>query len=334
MIEYAAPGKLFVTGEYAVLDGAPGLLVAVGVHAIARARQGDWAWISDNGLTYPFDVAQGEGLRWTGARPPDGVLLESIMVELAPEAAWPAPGFTLSVDTAEFRIHGTKLGLGSSASACAVLAAALLEAVNGAPADPFAAAKLSKGAHRRFQGDKGSGADVAAVIDGGFVQYSRSDKSGRASSLTWPEGLCLLPVWTGVSAQTSVRIGRYEQAREQFPKICEQLLEAAAAARDRFVDGDAGSCLQAFRDYSNQLTALDQAMNLGIWSAAHREIASTLTPLDAVYKPSGAGGGDCGLILAEAEKEDRLRRVLEGAGFDLPAWQLRVPGLRRVAQAT
>ena len=44
MIEYSAPGKAVVWGEYAVLEGAPALVMAVNRYATARVEPADGQW--------------------------------------------------------------------------------------------------------------------------------------------------------------------------------------------------------------------------------------------------------------------------------------------------
>ena len=62
LIEARAPGKLVIAGEYAVLEGAPGLAVAVDVQAEARitslAGSGNQLVIPDTGETFPLSLGR------------------------------------------------------------------------------------------------------------------------------------------------------------------------------------------------------------------------------------------------------------------------------------
>jgi phosphomevalonate kinase len=73
LIEAQAPGKLILAGEYAVLDGAPGLAVAVDVRAEARITSipgpGNQLTIPDTGESFRFRWVAGSAPRWEGCRP-------------------------------------------------------------------------------------------------------------------------------------------------------------------------------------------------------------------------------------------------------------------------
>src|SRR5262249_27638055 len=88
-----APGKLIVTGEYAVLDGAPAIVLAIDRRAIARRNA------TPRGSS-PFLVAVADEIAARrGASDP------------AARAA-----LEISVDSTAFYHRITKLGLGSSAA--------------------------------------------------------------------------------------------------------------------------------------------------------------------------------------------------------------------------
>ncbi|MDH5492738.1 MAG: hypothetical protein OEY14_12365, partial [Myxococcales bacterium] len=94
----SAPGKLMLIGEYAVLEGAPCLVAAVGARAIARVR------------------AQGEAAN--RARP----MPEVEAARARAEAVWGPIPHALDVQVEALRRAGRKLGLGSSAAAAAAAA--------------------------------------------------------------------------------------------------------------------------------------------------------------------------------------------------------------------
>jgi phosphomevalonate kinase len=56
---------------------------------------------------------------------------------------------------------------------------------------------------------------------------------------------------------------------------------------------------------------MDEELGLGIWSGAHRELKATAAECRVVYKPSGAGGGDCGV--AFSTEPDALQKFADKA---------------------
>ena len=166
------------------------------------------------------------------------------------------------------------------------------------------------------------------------MEYRRVRGTGTAERLTWPEGLGLVPVWTGVSANTVPRVARYLSAGPDSLGLREALGASARQASECFRLGEAGACRDAFANYSQRLRELDQLLGLDIWSPAHTAVAQALASQEAIYKPSGAGGGDCGLVLVPDNQVGQVRQTLNQAGFATPGWRLFAPGLGRSAQAT
>src|SRR4051794_13397449 len=93
MMIATAPGKLILTGEYAVLDGAPAIVVAVDRRAVARRNA-----IPRGSSPFLVAVAEEIAARRGASDPAARAALE------------------VSVDSAAFYHRASKLGLGSSAA--------------------------------------------------------------------------------------------------------------------------------------------------------------------------------------------------------------------------
>ena len=110
------------------------------------------------------------------------------------------------------RKHG--LG-GSAASVVAVLAA--LAAVSGVDVEGEAARRklfsLALSVHRAHQRGRGSGADVATSVYGGWVDYAIEGAAARIARATLPEDVQLAAVWSGVASDTRARDRRLRAAR-------------------------------------------------------------------------------------------------------------------------
>src|SRR3954471_7989598 len=135
----SAPGKLILTGEYAVLDGAPAIVIAVDRRALARRNA------TPHGSS-PFLLAVA-----------DEIAARRGTADPAAHAA-----LEISVDSTAFYHRLTKLGLGSSAAVTVAATALALGTVNPEEVLPVALA-----AHARAQGPRGargSGADIAASV--------------------------------------------------------------------------------------------------------------------------------------------------------------------------
>ncbi|MBL8201672.1 MAG: hypothetical protein JNK40_11915 [Chromatiales bacterium] len=356
LIKAQAPGKLVIVGEYAVLEGAPGLAVAVDVRAEARITTlpgtGNQLVIPDTGETFRFRWVSGSGPRWEGVSPGAfGLPLEACAEILTARGLLPRaaelPACRIELVTAAFHKAGrdgqrVKLGLGSSAAVVVALTGALLRFAGGPSLPRQALIAICHEAHRRLQGGAGSGIDVATSITGGTVaiEFSRRPGPGQdaatvfpqAYPVSWPRRLSLLAVWSGQSASTPVMLGRLRAFREREPARFASHMERLGANAGRAVDAwradDTGSVLAAVGGYESGLRQLDQAAGIGIFSPVHEQLRAIAVKHGAVYKPSGAGGGDFGIALTDSRTvEQTLRDAFAAAGFALLDSALCAPGL-------
>lgn len=160
-VQASAPGKLLLIGEYAVLDGAPALVMAVDRRVKVRLQQASsgTGWLSAVQLGFKRAAMRVEGdvLRCDGADSSvlglTGRLIPGIMRVLGRS---PGEITTMNVEIDSGALFESdrrrliKLGLGSSAAVCAALAVALTEwfAGTAGPADPRAPASMVAGLSR------------------------------------------------------------------------------------------------------------------------------------------------------------------------------------------
>jgi phosphomevalonate kinase len=289
-----APGKLVALGEYAVLDGAPAIVLAVDRYAevaVGSAADGVCA------LTmYAPDVIE---RRFAPGSPSGAGLLDVVTSSVEPPLAWVA-----TVDSRAFFAGPAKLGLGSSAAVLCAWAGALraLARSEGRTAPELSVAELID-LHRRFQGGKGSGLDVAASCTGGAISF-RSTGSGlpQIGSVLMPNTVGFAGIFAGRSAFTPGFVAHYRAWQRDRPReaaaLVGRLTALAAAGSHALQGGDSHAWLTAFADYGRGLQDLGEAIGVPIVTAEHREIGDEARRYGVAYKVSGAGGGDLGLACA------------------------------------
>ena len=186
-----APGKAVISGEYAVLIGAPAISVALDRRAIVSVES---ATDDDHVVTTPgfatgswrFSTSEGGAINWLDELPKTGLPLV--------EAAFAATQFNsreakvFSIDTRAFADESTrhKFGLGSSAAAISALVAVLCE--SSEQANRIFEASLV--AHAKFQSGLGSGVDIATSLSGGVIEYRMGDAANLVKH-SWPDDLFL-----------------------------------------------------------------------------------------------------------------------------------------------
>ena len=302
-IRAQAPGKLFLSGEYAVLQGAPAVACSVGRYVEASFLSGDTA-------------EDPEAARWRRAA---REILRRRGLDPAPAAR------ALKIGSrALYSTGGIKLGFGSSAAVAVAVSGLLLAAQKRRPpaADRL---PIAHELHRAIQGSGGSGVDVAASLHGGVIAV----EDDRVESLRWPRGLYCEVIFSGRDADTVHAIKRFHEAlRGGQGAAVEELCVAAHAARHAW-NRDADAILAAVREYAAAWRELDRSVRLGVFSREHRRLESLARSADCVYKPSGSGGGDCGLAFStDRESLGALRRSAREAGFLPLEVDLGVEGLR------
>ena len=342
MSEADAPGKLVIAGEYAVLHGAPAIAIAVNVRARARVgRSGGLSrLVVPDGGSWEFQWGDDGQPQWQ-VQPVagQGNVLEAVLAVASRRVllAHDLPALMIELDTREFhraRADGfrEKLGLGSSAAVTVALAGALLAELGATP-ERGTLLGLALDAHHELQGGAGSGIDVIAALYGGVVGIGAPEAPEQALSLSWPTGLDWLAAWTGCAASTRVMLERLEKFRttrvDEFNRQLSVLKGSARAVLASWRRGRVAAILAALADYGDALRSLDGASGIGIWTPAHDRLAALAAETGAVYKPSGAGGGDFGIAFAStAEPLRRLQARLVAEGVDTIAGGQAAPGVR------
>jgi phosphomevalonate kinase len=344
-----APGKLFIAGEYAVLEpGHLAILVAVDRHvSVTVSGSGGVDVVIDSDL-WPGETRlhrRDGGLVGDDGQPaPErlGQVVSAIDVVdgLLTERGRRLPPVHLSIRS---RLHrdGTKFGLGSS-GAVTVAVVAAVAAYCGVPLSPDERYRLAMLATLRH-GAGSSGGDLAASVWGGWIAYHAPDRAAvrdmlqhrgieammrvpwpgfRLRRLPPPRGLALEVGWTGQPASTSSLAGRLGRTRDwrgsaaqrSFVARSDECVHASIRALER---GDDHELLHQVRAARQVLAGLDDEVGLGIFTTRLTALCDAAEAVGGAAKPSGAGGGDCGIALLDATaKQDRsrLRREWAAAG--------------------
>ncbi|MGW0792242.1 phosphomevalonate kinase [Streptomyces sp. NPDC002911] len=318
----SAPGKLFVAGEYAVVEpGTPAILVAVDREITVT--------VSDAATTHGV-ISCDLGPR---TRPAHVVAAKATVSRLLAEHGMPMP--TLDVSThSQLHERGRKFGLGSS-GAVTVATVRAVAAFCGLELSHDHLFRLALLATARID-PKGSGGDLAASTWGGWIAYRAPDRDlvldlarrrGVAEALhtPWPgydvrrlpppRGLALEVGWTGRPASTTSlvaalhrRTWRGSAAHRTFVKTSTDFVHAAAAALET---GDRTGLLRQIRRARHELARLDEDADLGIFTTELTALCDAAESVGGAAKPSGAGGGDCGIALLDADASPDIAHVRE-----------------------
>ncbi len=304
-----APGKVMLAGEYAVIDGAPAVLMAVD----RRVRARDTG--TDQKLSPFLDAVRAAAESFGG----DPRRAARIVVDSE----------TLSAPS------GTKLGLGSSAAVTAAAAAIAL----GREASAGSIHALAHHAHRAAQslrGAKGSGADIATSVHGGVVEVRIGPTGPDAPMVTrplaLPRALQLVFVWTGRAADTASLVARVRALRNSdAPAYRTAIDDIAAAARALAAalsaDAEPAAAIAAIAAGARAVAALGQRAGVDLESDIHRQIARRAAEHGGAAKPTGAGAGDIAMAaFASPAAAAAFRATIEADGILSPALRVDLRG--------
>ncbi|WP_437901266.1 hypothetical protein [Sorangium sp. So ce124] len=318
-----APGKLVLSGAYAVLEGAPALVAAVDRYVLADPARP--AALVTEEVQAAIDAGALDAAAWFDA---------SALRSAEPE---PPPAFP----GAPPREASRKLGLGSSAAILVATLAARAAAASEARAarafsedqrapawDPRALFLDALAAHRRAQGG-GSGVDVAASVYGG-VLCCRLGPGGEldVAPHALPGGLVIEVFASDASARTSAMLERVRALAAREPEAHRALLGAAAeGARAAALAADARALVAALDRQVDALGELGDRAGAPIVTPALRRLRPAAAAEGAALAPSGAGGGDVSLFVGGAPPSTAWLAAAREAGLERVPMSLGAPGV-------
>lgn len=305
----SAPGKIFIAGEWSVLEGEPAILSAVDARVFVRIRA------VTQGLEN-FNVAAEASPLVAAAL----MVVKRLLGGLRP--------CRLEISPLLFDFLGApagKIGLGSSSATVAACVAALITFFNNGKVgegEKELVYRLSALAHFIAQGNRGSLADVAASVYGGNILYTPPEVKWLCENINhnnwhelfysrwpgfsvchfpWPKELKLLIGWSGKNSSTTNLI---QQMHSWAGKNC---LTKTSIYREmgcvtRTLFSNLTSCtpclaLPNIEMYQSLLLHLAGEAQLPLCTPRLERLCSCAKEAGGAAKLSGAGGGDCGIAL-------------------------------------
>lgn len=336
LITEKAPGKLYIAGEYAVVEnGYPAILVALDQFVTCSIEESAAEVGKIISRQYHNNALQwhrlGEQMVVDNRDNPFSYILSTIKVteEYARSFARELRIFDLHIDSQLDSDSGKKYGLGSSAAVTVATVKALCHFYN-LPVTKDEIFKLAAIAHFEVQGN-GSLGDVAASVYGGWIAYHSFDRQWLAQQrkyldlrtlvdLPWPDlkieslkapsNLQLLIGWTGKPASTSQLVDKISLFKARQQKEYRQFLEDSKHCIQRMVDGFHNADLESIKNeirYNRELLK-----QLGTNSGVHIEtpvlnkLCQIAEDFGGAAKTSGAGGGDCGIVAIDRDSNFKL----------------------------
>ena len=302
MNEIRIPGKVILSGEYAVLFG--GTAVAMPVPRFLRV--------------FPAQEHPPQGY------PPAAAAAFAMEVPELRELEAAAPEIPpCEFDAQELRGigklgHEVKLGLGSSAAETVGALAWRYQACGlDWQAHRQEIAGHALGAHLAVQHGLGSGIDVMACAHGGALTLRLAPgKPGvrqvmQVDSARFPP---LALIHTGLPADTRELVSKFLEWRSTAGQPGGQMIAAACAAADELAvqwpSGGWPALLNALDAFDAKLRLCLDAAGLPYMLPYHQYLAEWAQFHGGRAKPTGAGGGDMALLIGELPLNDLTGEVI------------------------
>ncbi|MFD1393855.1 phosphomevalonate kinase [Lacticaseibacillus jixianensis] len=346
MVTAQAPGKLYIAGEYAVVEtGYPAIIVALNQFVTVTVEEmPDYGSIvskqyQENSLLWQ---REGDEMVFDNRDNPFHYILSAIKLteSYAREQGKPLGLYKLFVDSDLDSESGKKYGLGSSA-AVTVATVRALNQFYGLKMNSDQLYKLSAIAHLDVQGN-GSLGDIAASVYGGWIAYRSFDKEWLAAErrthslsellqMSWPQlsiellqapaQMRLLIGWTGSPASTSRLVDKIAIAKAQRRSQYQSFLAESAIVLDQmtasFRSKDLEGIQSALRTNRRLLNQLADFSGVQIETPKLNRLCELAEDQGGAAKSSGAGGGDCGIVLINADRNvEKISASWEKAGIE------------------
>ena len=303
MIAVKTCGKLYLAGEYAILEpGQLALIKDIPIYMRAEIAFSDSYRIYSDMFDFAVDL-----------RPnPDYSLIQetiALMGDFLAVRGQNLRPFSLAI-YGKMEREGKKFGLGSSGSVVVLVVKALLALYN-LSVDQNLLFKLTSAVLLK-RGDNGSMGDLACIVAEDLVLYQSFDRQKAAAWLEeenlatvlerdWgffisqvkPTLECdFLVGWTKEVAVSSHMVQQIKQNINQ--NFLSSSKETVVSLVEALEQGKAEKVIEQVEVASKLL----EGLSTDIYTPLLRQLKEASQDLQAVAKSSGAGGGDCGIALS------------------------------------
>lgn len=294
MMRLQVPGKVMLSGEYAVLSGGVAALVPLPrymfLEQLATQPEGGYPPVIDKGRQYFMNATENHERE-------HGV--PHIAIE---RSAFDAP---------DPQGRMLKLGIGSSsAEAAGVLGLRLLCAGQRISGNEAAFLEDVLTLHGRVQDGLGSGADCAVAALGKPLLFSGGSGVSVALMKRGTDTVPLNLLWSGIPADSREFVAKYEfWARNdpEAPAQIRELTEAAQYLSRAWFQADQAELFGLIDAHNAVMKEVSKNAGISYFMPVHTQLDAWARRHGGRCKPTGAGGGDMVLMAGELPLEQLPR---------------------------
>ncbi len=317
-ITVSAPGKLMLLGEHAVVYNHPCLVTAVDQRMRATVETLD-------ALEFQLEATD---VNVTGYKKPLSELgagdipKGAKFVEIALKNINDKYPFKTGIKVTTTSEFSSQFGFGSSSAStvCTVKAISEILGLNLSNKEIF---DLSYKTVLDIQG-KGSGFDVAAAVYGGILYFVTGGKVIEPLDI---KSLPLIVGYSGVKADTVTLLNKVKESfankQDRLNEIYNDIEKLVNQAKDALVAGD----LKTFGDLMNSNQEYLKELGVSIEKLDNMTMGALVAGAYGA-KLSGAGGGDCMIVVADETKRQAVESGITDAGGEVLGVGTNAQGVR------
>ena len=324
-IHVSAPAKLFILGEHAVVYDGRSIVSAVDARLHVTIQ-------TTSPSSQPAVTIDAPDVGLYGWQTPLADILsktqfegESRFLEATLAAFQQHTPLNADIAISTHMDFDRELGLGSSSATVA----ATLFALSQLFAPQLSNMQLFNTGLQAIlmaQGKIGSGADLAAAIYGGTIYYVNQEP--RQITALDIEKLPIVAVYSGQKAGTTSYVRQVKKLHDQHPTIINNIIQNMLT----IVDAGKDAILQKDWPKLGRLMHIQHGLlhALGVDTSALVEVifAAKAAGSDGA-KLSGAGGGDCAIVLASTPSQrEKLAAQLQTIDREILPYTLHANGVR------
>jgi phosphomevalonate kinase len=331
-IKTKAPGKLYVAGEYAVVEpGYSAIITAVDlfIHLTIAEAEGEFGSIYSEGFTdepMPWKRVK-EKVELKQTSPALKYVLAAIYTteNYLADFGYSFRNYHLQITSDLENETGSKLGLGSSGAVTVATVRGLLQFYEMAYSDELVY-KLSVLAQLQL-GINSSFGDLAAITYTGWIEYTSFDREQVLSNfnlhsvketveMNWPylkiqrlkipKTTNFLIGWTGSPASSDHLVGavqqRKTQSMAQYKHFLNESKKAVQSLSTALLANNQQHIIHAVNKNRKALLQMGQETNVMIETPKLTQLIEIAKSHAGVAKTSGAGGGDSGIAFIFEEE--------------------------------
>lgn len=293
MATYSAPGKVILFGEHFVVYGSPAILCAIDLRVTVKATPNSACAVSIRSILGSANVCLDM----------DPALVAPLLRPFHHVAAYRGCGMHMEI-CSDIPIGA---GLGSSSACCVAAAGAVL--YDGIRCMPDDILGLSLAAERSVY-RKSSGADCAASVFGGAIEYTKD--TGPVRRDVRP-GIRLVVADSKVPHSTAQMVMSVGKLASQKPEYFKSMILEAADISGRALDAIRSGDTSEVGHLASQNQHLLE--RIGVSSSRLRDMIRLADRHSYGSKITGAGGGGCIVAITDDANYDETMTALADQGY-------------------